>query len=109
MSTEVVARRDTAGEPRAEDEVRSDLGMVQVLSRLALSAGMLAVAGVSGWLASFLSRESVFLLGLIVPAIDPSSRTSIFALLNEGIDPRTPTIVATAPRRPARCSFTISS
>src|SRR6516162_4350362 len=69
MSTEVVARRDTAGEPRAEDEVRSDLGMVQVLSRLALSAGMLAVAGVSGWLASFLSRESVFLLGLIVPAI----------------------------------------
>jgi hypothetical protein len=43
--------------------------MVQVLSRLALSAGTLAVAGVSGWLASFLSRESVFLLGLIVPAI----------------------------------------
>jgi hypothetical protein len=69
MSTEVVARRDAAGEPRPEDQVRSDLGMVQVLSRLALSAGMLAVAGVSGWLASFLSRESVFLLGLIVPAI----------------------------------------
>ena len=69
MSTEVVARRDAAGEPRPEDQVRSDLGMVQVLSRLALSAGMLAVAGVSGWLASFLSRESVFLLGLVVPAI----------------------------------------
>ena len=69
MSTEVVARRDAAGEPRPEDEVRSDLGMVQVLGRLALSAGMLAVAGVSGWLASFLTRESVFLLGLVVPAI----------------------------------------
>jgi hypothetical protein len=69
MSTEVVARRDAAGEPRPEDEVRSDLGMVQVLGRLALSAGMLAVAGVSGWLAGFLSRETVFLLGLIVPAI----------------------------------------
>ena len=69
MSTEVVARRDAAGDPRPEDEVRSDLGMVQVLGRLALSAGMLAVAGVSGWLASFLSRESVFLLGLVVPAI----------------------------------------
>ena len=69
MSTEVVARRDAADEPRPEDEVRSDLGMVQVLGRLALSAGMLAVAGVSGWLASFLTRESVFLLGLVVPAI----------------------------------------
>jgi hypothetical protein len=80
MSTEVVARRDAAGEPRPEDEVRSDLGMVQVLGRLALSAGMLAVAGVSGWLASFLSRESVFLLGLIVPAI---SVTGVLAVPSE--------------------------
>jgi hypothetical protein len=43
--------------------------MVQVLGRLALSGGMLAVAGLSGWLASLLARETVFLLGLIVPAV----------------------------------------
>jgi hypothetical protein len=43
--------------------------MVQVLGRLALSAGILAVAGVSGWIASFMSRENVFLLGLIIPLI----------------------------------------
>jgi hypothetical protein len=69
MSTEVVARRNATGVARPQDEVRSELGMVQVLGRLALSAGMLAVAGISGWLASLLARETVFLLGLIVPAI----------------------------------------
>jgi hypothetical protein len=69
MSTEVVARTDADGKPRPDDEVKADLGMVQVLGRLALSAGILAVAGISGWLASFLSRETVFLLALVVPAI----------------------------------------
>jgi hypothetical protein len=43
--------------------------MVQVLGRLAVSAGVLAVAGLSGWLASFMAREDVFLIGLIIPAI----------------------------------------
>jgi len=43
--------------------------MVQVLGRLALSFGILAVAGLSGWLASFLDRQTVFLTGLIVPAV----------------------------------------
>src|SRR5215467_1545072 len=69
MSTEVVSRRDTAGRIRPEDHVRAELGMVQVISRLALSAGILAVAGLSGWLASILDRKTVFLFGLIVPAI----------------------------------------
>lgn len=64
MSTEVVSRRDGAGNPRAEEEVRAELGMVQVIGRLALSFGILAVAGLSGWLASMLARETVFLLGL---------------------------------------------
>src|SRR5579872_1942437 len=45
----------------------------------------------------------------MVPAIEPSSRTSIFAVSNEGIEPRTLTIVATAPRRPSCRSLTISS
>ncbi|HYJ43296.1 MAG TPA: hypothetical protein VEW06_02445, partial [Xanthobacteraceae bacterium] len=69
MSTEVVARRDAAGTPRPEEAVRADLGMVQVIGRLSLSFGILAVAGLSGWLASALTRETVFLLGLVVPAV----------------------------------------
>src|SRR5262249_55653658 len=54
MSTEVVPRTDTAGNERPDDSVRVELGMVQVLGRLAVSAGVLAVAGLSGWLASFM-------------------------------------------------------
>jgi BT1 family len=69
MSTEVVARTDARGNARAEHDVRADLGMVQVLGRLALSVGILAVAGVSGWLAHVYGRETVFLVGLVVPAI----------------------------------------
>ena len=68
ISTEVVNRTDAAGNPRPEDEVKAELGMVQVIGRLALSGGVLAVAGLSGWLAQFLARETVFLLGLAVPA-----------------------------------------
>jgi hypothetical protein len=69
MSTEVVARVDAKGKPRPDGQVRSELGMVQVLGRLALGIGILSVAGASGWLAKFFSRETVFLLGLVVPAI----------------------------------------
>ena len=69
MSAEVVPRVDAAGNPRPDAEVKADLGMVQLLGRLSLSIGILAVAGTSGWLASVYSRETVFLLGLIVPAI----------------------------------------
>jgi hypothetical protein len=69
MSTEVVARTDAAGNERPDDSVRVELGMVQVLGRLAVSAGVLAVAGLSGWLANFMPRQDVFLIGLIVPAI----------------------------------------
>jgi hypothetical protein len=68
MSTEVVPRVDALGKPRPESDIRADLGMVQVLGRLALSFGILTVAGISGWLAQLLVRETVFLLGLIVPA-----------------------------------------
>ncbi len=75
MSTEVVSRVDAAGNPRPDAEVRAELGMVQVLGRLALSAGILAVAGLSGLLAGFLSRQTVFLIGLVIPAI---SVTGVF-------------------------------
>jgi hypothetical protein len=72
MSTEVVERTDAAGNERPDDVVRAELGMVQVLGRLAVSGGVLAVAGMSGWLAAVMSRDSVFLLGLVIPAITVS-------------------------------------
>jgi BT1 family len=69
MSTEVVARTDAAGNPRSEHDIRADLGMVQVLGRLSVSFGVLAVAGASGWAAGLWSRETVFLIGLVIPVI----------------------------------------
>ena len=69
MSTEVVARTNPDGTPRPKEDVNRDLGMVQVLGRLALSFGMFSVAGISGWLASIYSYETVFLMGLIIPVI----------------------------------------
>jgi MFS family permease len=75
MSTEVVPRTDAAGNERPDHSVRVELGMVQVLGRLAVSAGVLAVAGLSGWLANFMPRQDVFLMGLIIPAI---SVTGVF-------------------------------
>ena len=72
MSTEVVDRHHPDGTPRDPKEVNRDLGMVQVLGRLALSFGMVAVAGVAGLLASVYSYETVFLLGLLIPLISVS-------------------------------------
>ena len=72
MSTEVVARTNPDGSPRPKAEIDHDLGMVQVLGRLSLSFGIFAVAGLSGWLAQWLSYQTVFLLGLIVPLISVS-------------------------------------
>jgi len=69
MSTEVVDRVDVFGNPRPPDDVKTDLGMVQVLGRLAIMLGAFTTAGLGGWLAHVLSRETVFLIALVVPAI----------------------------------------
>lgn len=69
MSTEVVTRFAADGKPRPESDVKAELGMVQVLGRLALGIGILSVAGASGWLAQFFERQTVFLIGLTIPAI----------------------------------------
>jgi hypothetical protein len=72
MSTEVVDRTLPDGSPRPAADVDRDLGMVQVLGRLALSIGIFVVAGAAGWLASYFSYEAIFLMGLIVPVVSVS-------------------------------------
>ena len=69
MTTEVVDRERPDGTPRPKAEVERELGLVQVLGRLALWSGVLSVAGLSGWLAQIFSYETIFLLGLAIPAI----------------------------------------
>jgi hypothetical protein len=85
MSTEVVSRVDATGAPKPENEVRSELGMVQVIGRLSLSAGIVAVAGLSGILAGLFDRETVFLMGLAIPAV---SLTGMFMIEQEKAAPR---------------------
>jgi hypothetical protein len=72
MSTEVVPRVNQDGSARAQAEIDHDLGMVQVLGRLALSFGIFSVAGLAGLLAQYVSYQTVFLLGLVVPLISIS-------------------------------------
>ncbi|MGZ8400496.1 MAG: hypothetical protein ACXWVI_04260 [Methyloceanibacter sp.] len=69
MTTEVVDRERPDGTPKPRAEIDRELGLVQVLGRLALWTGILSVAGLSGWLAQIVSYETVFLLGLAIPAI----------------------------------------
>jgi hypothetical protein len=72
MSTEVVARVHADGTPRDKADIDRDLGMVQVLGRLALALGAFVTAGLAGWAAASLPYATVFLAGLIVPAISIS-------------------------------------
>jgi hypothetical protein len=72
MSTEVVPRVNPDGSPRAKADIDHDLGMVQVLGRLALGFGIFSVAGLSGWLAQIVSYQAVFLWGLVVPLVSIS-------------------------------------
>jgi MFS family permease len=69
MTTEVVPRTNEDGTPRPKEDIDRDLGMVQVLGRLALSLGIFLVAGLGGLLASFLPYSTVFLIALVIPVI----------------------------------------
>jgi hypothetical protein len=77
MTTEVVDRTRPDGSPRPLAEVERELGLVQVLGRLALWSGILSVVGLSGWLAQIFRYETVFLLGLIVPTISVTGATLV--------------------------------
>jgi MFS family permease len=72
MSTEVVPRTHPDGTPRNKADIDQDLGMVQILGRLALSTGLFIVAGLGGWLAQVVSYETVFLIALVIPVISAS-------------------------------------
>ncbi len=69
MSTEVVERVSADGTPRPATDIERDLGMVQVLGRLALSFGILATSGLGGVLAKYLPYSTVFLIGLSIPLV----------------------------------------
>src|SRR5262245_18904656 len=69
MSPEVVARTNPDGTPRAQADINHDLAMVEVLARLVYSAGAFGVGLLAGVLAKSLPYASVFLIGLVVPAL----------------------------------------
>lgn len=85
MTTEVVPRENPDGTPRTSTEVDADLAMVQILGRLALSIGMFSIAGLAGYLASALPTSTVYLLGLIVPAL---SLTGAFLIKSQPVSHR---------------------
>jgi hypothetical protein len=85
MTTEVVERFRPDGSPKPKAEVERELGLVQVLGRLALWSGILSVAGLSGWLAQIYNYETVFLLGLAVPAV---SLTGAMLVRLDGASPK---------------------
>ena len=72
MTTEIVPRLEADGRLRPQADIDRDLGMVQVLGRLALSIGSFLVAGIAGVLASVVSYSTVFLIGLVIPLISVS-------------------------------------
>lgn len=72
MSPAVVARINPDGSPRPQADIDRDLAMVEVLARLTYSIGAFAVGWAAGMLAKSLSYQTVFLIGLIVPALSVS-------------------------------------
>ena len=69
MTTEVVPRVEADGRPREKTAIETDLAMVQIIGRIAVSLGAFCVAGLGGWLASRYSAATVFLLALIIPLL----------------------------------------
>jgi hypothetical protein len=69
MGPEVVARAEADGSPRPQADINRDLAMVEVLARLVYSAGAFGVGLLAGVLAKALPYATVFLIGLVVPAI----------------------------------------
>jgi MFS family permease len=72
MTTEVVDRMEIKNGKqvlRSDSAVQSELSMVQLLGRLALSLAAFSVAGLGGWLAQNLQYETIFWMTLAIPFI----------------------------------------
>ncbi len=72
MTTEVVSRTEKKKGKlvkRPDEVVQSELSMVQLLGRLALSAAAFSVAGLGGWLAQNLPYETIFWMTLAIPLL----------------------------------------
>ncbi len=72
MTTEVVDRTKILNNKcvhRSEEEIQSDLAMVQVLGRLALSLAAFSVAGLGGYLADTIPYATIFWMTLIIPVV----------------------------------------
>lgn len=75
MSTEVVDKTQT------KEEIRKELAMIQVLSRISLGLAIFIVAGMKGWLAEVYSYETMFKLSLFIPLL------SIFGVIFVKLNP----------------------
>ena len=63
MSTEVADRT------QSDDDIKKELGMIQILGRLSLMISIAVMGGLGGWLADVLTYDQVFLCALIIPLI----------------------------------------
>ncbi len=63
MSTEVVDKT------QSDEEIKKELAMIQVLSRLSLGLAVFAVAGLKGWLAQIYSYETMFKISFFIPIL----------------------------------------
>ena len=85
MSTEVVDRRG-----KTKSQIQAEVGMVQVLGRIALSGAIFLTAGLGGILAQYFEYSTVFWMGLVIPAI--SVLGALFVRLEKTTDPIIPKI-----------------
>ena len=63
MSTEVIDKNQT------DEEIRKELAIIQVLSRLSLGTAVFMVAGLKGWLAQIYSYETMFQISFFIPLL----------------------------------------
>ena len=75
MTIEVVPR-----DGRAPVDIEHELATVQLLGRLSISLAMFSVIGLGGFMASYFSYQTIFLLTLLIPLL---SMTACFFVQNE--------------------------
>ncbi len=64
MSVEVISR-----EGKTEEEIKRELGMVQVLGRLSIAFAGFLTAGLGGWLMNYASFKTIFAFTWLIPIV----------------------------------------